>query len=279
METIAELHPIVVHFVIALGLVGVGLRVLSLLPFAPWSRHAATVLLLGAAAAGALAVKSGEEAHGPAERIPGARAAVKAHEETGEQARNALFVVALLEIGALALRKREKVARGVYALSAAAGLAAGYFIYEAGEHGGELVYEYAGGIGTRAGTADAADVQRLLIAGLYHQSRVAREAGNAEEAARLVDELVRQRGDDADVRLLGAESLLKDRQDPAGALAAIREFPGPSDNQSYVVRRGVLEADIYVALGQADSARAMLADLQTRYPEARAVKAALEKLR
>ena len=81
------------------------------------------------------------------------------------------------------------------------------------------------------------------------------------------------------VRLLGAESLLKDQQDPVNALAAFRDIDGPKDNQSFAVRRGVLESDVFVALNEPDSARAILTDLQARYPEARAVKAALEKLR
>lgn len=276
MEQLAELHPIIVHFVIALGLVGIGLRVVSLLPVAAWTRPAATALLLSASVAGLLAAKSGEEAHGPAERIPGAREAVKEHEETGEQARNALAVVGLLELGALALRKNAKAATGLLAASAVVGVGAAYFIYEAGEHGGELVYEYAGGVGTRSGEAE--DVQRLLVAGLYHQARVAREAGRKDEAARLTEELARQRPDDPMVSLLRAESQLKDQDDAPGAMAALQTMTGPADQPSFAVRRGVLLAEAHAATGQADSARAILTELQGRFPESRAVKAALEKL-
>ncbi len=278
MGTLAELHPIVVHFVIALGLVGIGLRVLSLLPFAPWSRHSATALLLAAAVAGVVAAKSGEEAHGPAERIPGAREAVKEHEESGETARNALLAIAALEIAGLALRRKEKVARGLMFASALVGLGGAFAIYEAGEHGGELVYEYAGGVGTRSG--DAGDVQNLLVAGLYNQAKVAREAGRAEEAARLTDELKRQRPDDPSVTLLAAESQLKDRNDAAGALASLKAMQLPAEPPRFIdARRGMISADAYVALGQPDSARAVLTALLAKYPDARQVKAALEKLK
>ncbi len=277
MPPISELHPVIVHFVIALGVVGVLLRVLSLFPFGQWARHGATALLLIAAAGGALAVKSGDAAHGPAERIPGARDAVQKHEHDGERARNVLGFVALLEVGALLFRKKATAARGLMAASAVVGVVAAYLIYEAGEHGGQLVYEYAGGVGTRRGNPD--DVQRLLIAGLYHQARIARDSGRLEEAARLTAELKRQRPDDPTVALLAIESQLKDSKDAAGALAAVRTLDGPKDQPMFAVRRGTLMADAYVALDQRDSARMLLTTLKKDFPQARGVQAALDKLK
>jgi uncharacterized membrane protein len=277
MPPLSELHPVIVHFVIALGLVGVALRVVSLFKFGQWARYGATALLLVAAAAGALAVKSGDAAHGPAERIPGARDAVQTHEHDGERARNVLGVVALLEIGALLLRKRSQVAQGLTIASAVVGVGAAYLIYEAGEHGGRLVYEFAGGVGTRTG--DPADVKRLLVAGLYHQARVARDSGRGEEAARLTAELARQSPTDPMVALLGVESQLKDLKDAAGALSTVRSIQGPADQPMFATRRGTLMADAYVALGQRDSARALLTELATKFPQSRSVKAAFEKLK
>lgn len=277
MPPISELHPVIVHFVIALGIVGVLMRVISLFAFGQWARHGATALLLIAAVGGALAVKSGDAAHGPAERIPGAREAVQKHEHDGERARNVLGFVALLEVGALLLRKKASTARGLMAASAVVGVIAAYFIYEAGEHGGQLVYEYAGGVGTRTG--DPGDVQRLLIAGLFHQARIARDSGRADEAARLTAELKRQRPDDPSVSLLAIESQLKDSKDAAGALAAVRTLAGPADQPFFAVRRGTLMADAYVALGQTDSARTLLTSLRTQFPQARGIQAALDKLK
>lgn len=277
MPPIAELHPVIVHFVIALGVVGVVLRVVSLFPFGQWARYGATALLLIAAAGGAMAVKSGDAAHGPAERIPGAREAVQKHEHDGERARNVLGVVALLEIGALLFRKKASAAKGLMAASALIGVGAAYLIYEAGEHGGQLVYEYAGGVGTRSGKPE--DVQRLLIAGLFHQARMARDSGHFEEAARLTAELKRQRPSDPTVALLAIESQLKDTKDAAGALAALKTMEPPAGNAMLASRRGMLMADSYVALGQTDSARIVLTDLIAKFPQARGAKAALEKLK
>jgi len=217
MPNIAVFHPQIVHFIVALGFVGVALRLLTLVTKVEWIRPAATLSLLAAAAASAAAVKSGVEAHGPAERIPGARSAVEEHEELGEKTRNLFLVVAALELAALALRKREKVARLVCVSSAAVGVVAAYYLYEAAEHGGEVVYSYAGGVGTRSGSPE--DVQRLLVAGLYHAARTEREAGDTADAARLTEELARQMPGDFGVAILAARSLLVDRHDPAGAMA------------------------------------------------------------
>lgn len=277
MPPISELHPVIVHFVIALGVVGVLLRVVSLFPFGRWAQYSATTLLLIAAAAGALAVKSGEAAHVPAERIPGARAAVEQHEEDGERARNVLGVVALLEIGALLFRKKASAVKGLLTASAVVGIGAAYLIYEAGEHGGQLVYEYAGGVGTRSGKPD--DVQRLLVAGLFHQARIARDSGRFDEAARLTAELKRQRPTDPFVALLAIESQLKDTKDAAGALSALRAVTGPANEPQFAARRGMLMADAFVALDQRDSARAQLQELKVKFPQARGVQAALDKLK
>lgn len=277
MPPLSELHPVIVHFVIALGVVGVVLRIVSLFPFGQWAKHGATTLLLLAATAGFFAVKSGDAAHGPAERIPGAREAVQKHEHDGERARNILGVVALLEVGALILRKKPSVVKGLMAASAVVGLVAAYQIYETGEHGGQLVYEFAGGVGTRSGKAE--DVQRLLVAGLYHEARIARDSGRFDESARLTAELKRQRPNDPMVSLLAIESQLRDSKDAAGALAAARTVQGPADSAAFATRRGTLMAEAFVALDQRDSARALLVDLLAKYPESRSAKAALVKLK
>ena len=271
MSTLGSLHPQIVHFVVALGLVGILLRILAFLVRAEWVRYTATILLLIAAGASVLAVKSGDEAHGPAERIPGARDLVHEHEEAGERTRNLLLVVALLEIAALAIRKRNlKAERGLLAASALVGVVTAWSIYNAGKLGGDLVYSYAGGVGMRPGDPD--DVKRLLIAGLFHKARVAREAGNKEEAARLTDELARQVPDDVSVQILSASSLLKDRNDPVAARAAIETISVPADNARLVTQKGALMVEVLRANGQPDSADVLLKELLAKYPDNRMLK-------
>jgi uncharacterized membrane protein len=274
IPNLAQYHPQVVHFIVALGIIGVLFRIVSLFWPRSWLSPAATVLIVFAAGASVAGVKSGLDAHGVVERIPGARDAVVEHEEWGKRTRNALLILAGIEILTLAL-SRKKAGRPLQFLAAAGGLAAGFVIYEAAEHGGELVYEYAGGIGTRSG--DPEDITNLLVAGLYHSARTARDSGKSDVAAHLVEELARTRPADTTVWLLLAESRLRDRKDPGAALASLDSIRIP-ENSRFDVRYGMLKADAHKGLGHADSAKAMLEALQLRHPTSQAVKDALAKL-
>lgn len=276
MPDIGVFHPQIVHFVVALGIMGVVFRLVSITGLLPWTRQAATVLLLVAAVSAVAAAKSGDQAHGMVERIPGARDAVHEHEEAGEWARNIFIVIGLLEVAGVALRRKAVAAKWLLVASGIVGIAGVAALYEAGEHGGELVYGYAGGIGTRSGKPE--DVRRLLVAGLYHEARVAREGGRKEDAARLTDELARQVPDDPGVALLRIESQIQDRNDAQGALAALAVFPVPADDPRLAIRVGMLRADAYVAAGHADSARSALTALAQQYPDSRWVQDALAKL-
>ena len=274
MPDIGVFHPQVVHFAVALLFAGVVARWVSLTGKLPWIGPGATALLLAGTLAAVAAVKSGDDAHGPVERVPGARAAVTAHEDWGKRARNLFLAVVGLEIVALALGARPGVRRGLLVASGVVGLAGSVALFEAAEHGGEVVYAYAGGVGIRSG--DPEDVSRLLVAGLYHQARLDRAAGRFAEAARLTDELARRRPDDQDVRLLVVQSLIEDRKDGRAALAALDAMSVPDTLTRLVVRVGLLRADAYAALGLSDSARLTLQALAERFPESPAVRARLE---
>ena len=276
MPNIGPLHPQVVHFVVALGLVGVLFRLISLFwgGKSTWLNPAAAVLIIFAAGASVVAAKSGTDAHGVAERIPGAREAVQDHERWGERTRNIWLGLAGLEIIGL-LAASTKAGRPIRFLTAAAGVFSAAVLYHTSDLGGDLVYGHAGGIGTRSG--DPADVKNLLVAGLYHESRAARDSGRSEEAARLIEELRRVRPADTTVLLLAAESALRDRKDPSGALAQLDSLRLP-DSSRLEVRYGLLRAQALSAAGQPDSAKAQLQRLAQRYPQNQAVKTALEKM-
>lgn len=91
-----------------------------------------------------LAAASGDAAHSPVERVPGSAAAVKDHETWGARARNVFIAVGVVEVLGLVLARRGK-ARPFQFASAALCLVGAFTLYEAAEHGGELVYSYAGG--------------------------------------------------------------------------------------------------------------------------------------
>jgi uncharacterized membrane protein len=266
MPNIASYHPIIVHFAIALLIIGVIFRWVSLTGRAPFTGPAAATLLVLGTLAAVLAVRSGTDAHGPVERIPGVRQAVTEHEEAGEWARNVFLVVALLEIVALgARRKNINIARVALWGSAVVGIAGFAAIYKAGDRGGDLVYAYAGGVGTRTG--DTAAVTRLYLAGMYQAAQQARAQQDSARAATLFSEMERQFPNDTNVRLLVAESQLRDKHDPRGALTTLARLPVPPGNRFLASRVAFLKADAYVAAGKPDSARVTLEALATAYPE------------
>jgi len=274
--SLAPLHPQIVHFVIALLFAGVVFRCIAVTGRAAFTGPAAAVLLLVGTLGAVLAAKSGTDAHGPVERVPGARAAVVAHEEWGERTRNIFLVVAALEIAAL-IPAAQRWRKGVHLASALVGLAGAFSLYEAGEHGGELVYAYAGGVGIRSGNPD--DVGRLLVAGLYHQAMLERKAGRTAEAARLIGQLAQRYPDDTSARLLAIESLIVDQKDGRAALAALASFPVLLDSRFLRFRIGLLRADAFASAGMRDSARAILETMAGEFANNRAIQDRLAKLK
>lgn len=277
MPDIAVFHPQIVHFVIALFFVGVGVRIASWFLWPTWTRPAGALLLILAALASVAAVTSGDQAHGPVERIPGARDIVEHHEERGELARNLMLVIAALELVALGLASRARAQKAAHVVSGLFGLYVGFALYEAAEHGGEIVYEYGGGPGIRQN--DTTDIRRTLVAGLYNQSVRDREAGRSEDAARLTDELVRRMPGDQTVAFLAIESKIKDRKDPQGALADLAAISYPADAPRLAIRHAILTAEAWKALGMQDSVNVILESLKQRYPDNAGVQRAIESLR
>jgi len=269
---IGSLHPQVVHFVIALLIVGVLARIVSLIPLGPrWSftnAMAATLILLGTAAA-VVAVQSGLDAHEKVESIPGVRQAVNVHEDYGKDTRDIFLVVSAIEIALLVVGARKPgVAKGLRALSAVVGVVGGVYLYEAGDHGGDLVYSYGGGVGVRSG--DTADVRRVLVAGVYDNLQAARRAQRHDEAARLTDQLQSLMPGDTAVRFLRIQSMVRDRNDARGALAALDSIAVQPDNRRLLFQKTMLQAEALDSAGMRDSARAVLTSLEKSVPQAKA---------
>lgn len=268
-------HPILVHFPIALTYVAAGARILWLVFKREWLSHAATSLWVCATLGALAATYTGDEAHAPVERVPGSRDAVVAHQDWGKRTRNLLIAISLVELGALALSGNRQ--KGLRYVSAAAGLVAMFFMFETGEHGGDLVYSYAGGVGIRTG--DSVDVERLLLAGLYHQAQRDRAAGRIEDAAVLTRELARRFPNDSTVRLLAIESMLRDSKNPVVALAALDSIQPPKTSRGLYLNAAILRADALNAVGQRDSARGVLNALTGDFPTSARLRAKLDSLR
>ena len=282
MPNLAQFHPQVVHFAVALLILGTGLRVLScfVLNRWRWISHSATLLLLLGAVSAAVSVKSGTDAHGPVERIPGTRELVIEHEEYGESARNVFLVVAVIELIGLGLRRKEttqKYARYAVYASCAGALFGLVPLYEAAEHGGELVYSYGGGPGLRTG--DPKDTERLLLAGLYNQSRVDRREKRFAQSQALVKEMVTRWPADTAIRFLWAESLLLDAKDYAGAVRALDSIGVADTDARNRTRKASLKADAFIGMGNRDSARAVLTPVVAAFPANTRLKAKLDSLK
>lgn len=272
----AVYHPQIVHFAIALLAVGVLFRALSLFGRPAFVGPAALTLLLLGTAAAALAVNSGGAASGPVEQVPGLRASVSEHERWGERTRTVFAVVIAIEaIGLLLLRSPKR--RYVHLVSTAVGLVGLVCLYETGEHGARLVYSYAGGIGIRSG--DPADVERLLLAGLYQQAVIERRNGRLAEAGALLAQAGQRFPHDPEVQLAAAESLLLDRKDAQGALSQLKGIAPPAGNRALRLRHGLLTVDALEALGQRDGAAAVVQGLMIDFPDFPKLKQRLDALR
>jgi predicted Zn-dependent protease len=163
-----------------------------------------------------------------------------------------------------------------FGASALVGLGGLYAVYETGDHGGDVTYVYAGGVGIRSG--DTADVGRLLLAGLYHQAMLDRREKRPAAAAELIEQMARRWPDDLTIRFMAAESRLVDRHDAPGALAALAAIQVAPDDSRSRLRRDFLLADAFVAAGQEDSARAVLQGLASDFPDNPRIKDRLDRL-
>ena len=274
MPNIAEFHPQIVHFVIAGAALGIFFRWVALTGKLRWTDGAATALILIATVAAFFAVRSGTEAHGVAERIPGAVRAVQAHEEEGKELLNLLYVIAALELAFLVPALAKWRMFGMVA-SAVVGLWGGWLIYETGKAGGELVYSFAGGVGTRSG--DTTDVNNLLKAGLYHRAALSRTQKNDAGAAAGFADLAARFPEDQTAQIMGAESLITDKKDYAGALAALAKILMPPDTARTYNRYQLARADAYLGAGKKDSARMILEPMAAKMPTNKRITDRLEK--
>lgn len=154
MEAPFPIHPAIVHFPIALLLVGFGLELAGRLRRAEWMRRAAAALLVLAALASAAAFLSGKQAEEAAEDAGVPDAPIESHEAAGTWT----MILAALAAGVRLVegngqrpvtRWAAPVALALYAAAAASASLAGY-------RGGELVYKHGAGV-RAAPAADTAE--------------------------------------------------------------------------------------------------------------------------
>jgi uncharacterized membrane protein len=271
------LHPQIVHFAVALVFAGVGLRLLSLTRRLSFAGPAATTLVLAGTIACFLAVQTGDAAHGPVERIPGVRPAVVEHEEWGIRARNIFVIVSLLELATMLLAVRGHARAHLFSVAAAvAGLGGLIAVYEAAEHGGELVYSYAGGVGIRTG--QPADVNRLFVSGAYQQALLDRQDGRSDDAMALIDLAASRFPANLELQVMAAEWTTDVKRDPVSAMRRLDAIPIAQDDTRLRTRAGLARANALRAQGNRDGARAVIQTLLTEFPNNAQLRRQLEEL-
>ena len=270
-------HPQVVHFAVALVFVGVGLRLLSLTRKVPFAGPAATTIVLLGTLACFVAVYTGTEAHAPVEQIPGVRPAVVEHEDWGVRTRNLFVVVSLFELAALMLSLRGHRWGHIVSVGAAvAGLGGLAAMYETAEHGGELVYGFAGGIGIRSGQPE--DVNHLFLAGLYQQALQDRKNGNNDQAMTLIDLGAERFPSNLEIQLMAVEWTTDVKKDPSLALRRLDGLQVAADDTRGRIRAGLARAGALLAQGNRDGAKAVVQTLQAEFPNNAQVKRRLDEL-
>lgn len=170
------LHPLVVHFPIALIFVAPLFILLALL----LKKHSGVLLVVGAlmmlmAVAGAwVATSTGSAAEDFAEKVPGAKTILEEHEELGEAARNFATALAAVLVAAAGTfwKWGDKIPRGAvlavglaYLLAHGAGM---LVVANAAHQGGRLVHE----VGVRARLADGAPSNTIGAPATTPQKRV-----------------------------------------------------------------------------------------------------------
>lgn len=140
------LHPAIVHFPIALLLVGTPLSLLAVIS-RRWAIPSALILVLGAAGA-FLAVETGErEEHRLPKTTGELHELFEKHEHAGKSARNFAFVAATLAVLSVAVARWRMLARILTAATAIVALMTSWHVAQAGHYGGALVYDHGLGVG------------------------------------------------------------------------------------------------------------------------------------
>ena len=133
-----ELHPAVVHFPIALGVIGAAALLAYAILRKEWLRWFGPILLTLALAGAGAAYFSGESAHDRAESAGVPRAEISRHEET------AIWGIGVLALATLLGWASAGVRRGAWMAAPVALIAAGIILW-AGHLGGRLVFIYGAG--------------------------------------------------------------------------------------------------------------------------------------
>lgn len=143
MDT-ATLHPMLVHFPIALIIAAFAFDLAALVTRRPSFSSAALYTSALATLGAVAAYMSGEPAEEAAERIPGIEAVLERHEDLGKLLMFAAIALLAIRLVIVWRRWHEQVA--ARAVTAALSLGLVFLVGVTGFYGGKLVYEHGAGV-------------------------------------------------------------------------------------------------------------------------------------
>lgn len=144
-------HPMVVHFPIALLAAGFVFELAGMLLRRQWLGHAALLLLVLGALGAVAAARTGEAAEESILETPAIEEVLEEHEDGGKLTMWAFLGLAALR-AVLAWLKRFTAPVGwIFLVLWAAGLA---LLYETAHHGGQLVYTHGAGVSVISAPSD-----------------------------------------------------------------------------------------------------------------------------
>ncbi len=143
MPGIEYLHPMVVHFPIALLIVGFLAEVTGFIVRREYFHHVALLLLLLGTAGLIAAYISGTHAGGGVTEAGALKEALEQHQEAALLTLWIVSVTAVVRLTGLFMKKHQTVLRGI---SAILFLLAVLSLARTGHYGGELVFKHAAGV-------------------------------------------------------------------------------------------------------------------------------------
>jgi len=141
------LHPMVIHFPIALLIIGFASDLSGLVLRSEWLKRAGLMLLILGAVAAAAAVKTGSMQEETILKPATMEATIETHEESGETTMWFFLVLAAARAAAAGFKKLSTAPHVVLILAWAVGLA---LLTRTAYYGGELVYRHGAGVGVGA---------------------------------------------------------------------------------------------------------------------------------
>jgi uncharacterized membrane protein len=150
------LHPAIVHFPIVLIFFGAILSALTIITRRGALPQLTAVILILAAGAAQLAVKTGgDQVDEIVNRMPQAKHLILVHAEWGERVRTAAVIAAISAVVALAFYRFARFRRFLAIVTTLIAGAACYCTLQAAQYGGNMVYHHGVGVETTANKTDA----------------------------------------------------------------------------------------------------------------------------